>query len=96
MAFDYSRSNKRWQCLRQQALQRDKLRCQEALRYGLVQDATHVHHIWPAEDYPEYAYCLWNLVSLTKANHDAMAIVKFIPIRSNVPSGTQLSMTEAP
>lgn len=72
MAFDYSRSNKRWQCLRQQALQRDKHLCQEALRYGLVQDATHVHHIWPAEDYPEYAYCLWNLVSLTKANHDAM------------------------
>lgn len=70
--FDYSRSNDRWQRLRQQALRRDKLRCQEAIRYGRVEEATHVHHIWPAEDYPEYAYCLWNLVSLTKANHDAM------------------------
>ena len=25
-----------------------------------------------AEDYPEYAYCLWNLVSLSAAAHDAM------------------------
>lgn len=72
MAFDYSRGNKRWQNLRRQALRRDKLRCQEAARYGRVEEATHVHHIWPVEDYPEYAYCLWNLVSLTKANHEAM------------------------
>jgi hypothetical protein len=34
--------------------------------------ATVVHHIWPAEDYPEYAYCLWNLVSLSASAHDAM------------------------
>ena len=72
MAFDYSWTNKRWQRLRQQALRRDKFRCREAARFGRVEEATHVHHIWPAEDYPEYAYCLWNLVSLTKANHDAM------------------------
>ena len=71
-SFDYSRSNKRWQRLRQQALRRDKYRCQEAARYGRIEEATHVHHIWPAEDYPEYAYCLWNLVSLTNANHEAM------------------------
>lgn len=70
--FDYGRSNKRWQNLRQQALRRDKFRCQESIRFGLVREATHVHHIWPAEDYPEYAYCLWNLVSLTKESHDAM------------------------
>ena len=72
MSFDYSSSNRRWQRLRSQALRRDGDRCQEALRYGKLEDATHVHHIWPAEDYPEYAYCLWNLVSLTKANHEAM------------------------
>ena len=71
-SFDYSSSNGRWQRLRMRALRRDKFRCREAARYGRVEEATHVHHIWPAEDYPEYAYCLWNLVSLTKANHEAM------------------------
>lgn len=72
MSFDYSSTNRRWQRLRLRALSRDKYRCQEALRYGRVEEATHVHHIWPAEDYPEYAYCLWNLVSLTQKNHEAM------------------------
>ena len=72
MSFDYSSTNRRWQRLRLRALRRDKYRCQESLRYGRVEEATHVHHIWPAEDYPEYAYCLWNLVSLTQANHEAM------------------------
>lgn len=72
MSFDYSSTNRRWQRLRLRALRRDKYRCQEAARFGRVEEATHVHHIWPVEDYPEYAYCLWNLVSLTKANHEAM------------------------
>ena len=70
--FDYSRKNKRWQHLRVQALRRDRYRCQEAARYGRREDAQVVHHIWPAEDYPEYAYFLWNLVSLSAAAHDAM------------------------
>ena len=71
-AFDYSSSNKRWQRLRTRALWRDGFKCREAIRYGRIEEATHVHHIWPAEDYPEYAYCFWNLISLTKSNHDAM------------------------
>lgn len=70
--FDYSSSNGRWQRLRQRALRRDGHRCQEARRYGKAVPATTVHHIWPAEDYPEYAYCLWNLVSLSSEAHDAM------------------------
>ena len=70
--FDYSSSNTRWQRLRQRALRRDGYKCQEAARYGRVEEATHVHHIWPAEDYPEYAWCPWNLVSLTQEKHEAM------------------------
>ena len=70
--FDYSSGNRRWQRLRQQALHRDGYRCQESIRYGKIVEATHVHHIWPAEDYPEYAYCLWNLVSLAQEKHEAM------------------------
>ena len=72
MAFDYGRSNSRWRNLRQQALRRDGYRCREAARFGRIEEAQVVHHIWPAEDYPEYAYCLWNLVSLSKSAHDTM------------------------
>lgn len=70
--FDYSRKNKRWRNLRKLALRRDRGFCREAARYGRRVPATVVHHIWPAEDYPEYAYCLWNLVSLSTSAHDAM------------------------
>lgn len=70
--FDYSSSNKRWQRLRSRALRRDLFRCQEAARYGRRKPAAVVHHIWPVEDYPEYAYCLWNLVSLSDEAHKAM------------------------
>lgn len=72
MGFDYSRNNKRWRRLRERALKRDGYMCQEARRFGRFEPAEVVHHIWPAEDYPEYAYCLWNLVSLSAANHDKM------------------------
>ena len=72
LMFDYSRKNKRWRRLRALALRRDGYRCREAARYGRREAAQVVHHIWPAEEYPEYAYCLWNLVSLSSAAHDAM------------------------
>ena len=65
-------TTRRWRRLRESILRRDKGKCREAARYGMTVEANTVHHIWPAEDYPEYAYCLWNLVSLTKANHEAM------------------------
>lgn len=31
-----------------------------------------MHHVWPAEDFPEYAYCTWNLISLSQEAHDQM------------------------
>lgn len=72
MAFDHSSSNRRWQALRARALKRDGYKCREAARYGRQVQAEVVHHIWPVEDYPEYAYCLWNLISLSASSHDAM------------------------
>ena len=72
MSFDYSRNNRRWRRLRERALKRDGYRCQYSARFGRSVPATHVHHIWPAEDFPEYAYELWNLISLCLAAHDAM------------------------
>ena len=71
-SFDYSSNNKRWRKLRERALRRDRGLCQESLRFGRRVQADTVHHIWPAEDFPEFAYCLWNLVSLSAAAHDAM------------------------
>ena len=70
--FDYSSSNARWQALRARVLIRDGYLCRESKRYGKRVDATHVHHIWPAEDYPEYAYCAWNCLSLSGEAHDRM------------------------
>lgn len=72
MGFDYSGRNKRWQAVRKLALKRDGYLCRESARYGKVVEANVVHHVWPAEDYPEYAYELWNLLSLCQAQHDAM------------------------
>lgn len=71
LRFDYGRSNKRWRRLRAQVLREQPL-CQESLRFGVPVSATIVHHIWPAEDYPEYAYCRWNLISLSTAQHNEM------------------------
>lgn len=72
MSFDYSRKNKRWRRLRERVLREAGYRCQWARRYGKRVEATHVHHIWPAEDYPEYAYERWNLIALSLEAHDAM------------------------
>ena len=65
-------SSRRWRKLRESILRRDKGKCREAARYGMTVEATTVHHIWPAEDYPEYAWKPWNLISLSSKNHDAM------------------------
>lgn len=62
----------RWRRLRSAVLRRDKYLCREALRYGRRVEATFVHHVWPAEDYPEYAWSPWNLISLSKDAHNAM------------------------
>ncbi len=70
--FDYSNANRRWRSLRERALRRDGYKCREAARYGKAVEAQVVHHIWPAEDYPEFAYCLWNLASLSAQAHDKM------------------------
>lgn len=71
MAWDGYKS-KRWRRLRRCILRRDGYRCREWARYGKAVEATTVHHVWPAEEYPEYAWAPWNLVSLSGDRHDAM------------------------
>ena len=62
----------RWKALRRRVLSRDKYLCRESRRYGRLVEATTVHHIWPADKYPEYAWCEWNLISLSSREHNAM------------------------
>ena len=70
MAFDYK--SPRWLRLRASVLRAAGYRCQWSKRYGKRVEATHVHHIWPVEDYPEYAFCRWNLIALSQGAHNAM------------------------
>ena len=72
MSFDYSRKNKRWRLLRSQTLKDAGYLCQHFRRYGKRVEATHVHHIWPVEDWPEYAYQQWNLIALSLEAHNLM------------------------
>lgn len=63
---------KRWIKKRESILRRDGYRCQESKRYGKNIQATTVHHIFPYEYFPEYAWCDWNLISLSDKMHNAM------------------------
>ena len=31
-----------------------------------------VHHIYPADEYPEWAWCDWNLISVSLATHNKL------------------------
>lgn len=66
--MDYK--SKRWKALSAKAMRRDGYKCQIAARYGRSVPAEVVHHIYPVDEYPEYAYCLWNLISLSRAAHN--------------------------
>lgn len=72
MGFDYSTKNKRWQRLRAQVLREAGYRCEYAKRYGKRVQAQHVHHIWPVEDWPQFAYERWNLIALSQEAHNRM------------------------
>ncbi len=41
-------------------------------RYGRTTEATIVHHIYPANAYPEYCYCDWNLISVSQKTHNRL------------------------
>lgn len=63
---------KRWKKLRERILKRDGYLCQYYKRYGKRMEATVVHHIFPAEEYPQYQWCEWNLISLSNEAHEKM------------------------
>ena len=48
---------------------RDGYMCQVSKRYGKTVSAEIVHHIFPREQYPEYEWSEWNLISVSKRIH---------------------------
>lgn len=61
--------SKRWKEKRKHILLRDKWKDQVALRDGVTIEANVVHHILPREEYPQYAWCDWNLISVSQETH---------------------------
>lgn len=59
----------RWKKLREKILRRDGYQCQVSKRYGKAVEADTVHHIFPRQDYPEYQWEPWNLISVSAAVH---------------------------
>ena len=64
--------SKRWQRLRGAVLRRDGYQCQVSRRYGKRAEATTVHHVFPREEFPDYQWEPWNLVSLAGSVHDEL------------------------
>ena len=52
--MDYN--SRRWAAKRSSILKRDRYRCRECRRFGEAVDASVVHHVWPVENWPEYAW----------------------------------------
>jgi 5-methylcytosine-specific restriction endonuclease McrA len=63
---------RRWERLRAAVLRRDGYMCQESKRFGKRAEATTVHHVFPREEFPEYQWEPWNLISLAGDVHDQM------------------------
>lgn len=63
---------KRWEKKRAAVLRRDGYMCRISKRYGKRREASTVHHIFPAEYFPEYIWESWNLISLCADEHNRM------------------------
>lgn len=68
--FDYKA--RRWERLRAQVMRRDGYRCQLSKRFGKAVPADLVHHIYPVDEFPEYAFAPWNLISVSRAAHNKL------------------------
>ena len=55
---------RRWKQKRKHILLRDRWIDQVAIRDGMKIEADTVHHILPREDWPQYQWCDWNLISV--------------------------------
>ena len=65
-------NNRKWERKRAAILARDGYMCRESRRYGKMIPADTVHHIFPVEFFPQYMWEGWNLISLSREQHNAM------------------------
>ena len=65
-------TSKKWKRKRNAILRRDGYQCQLSKRYGKMEAAEVVHHIFPIEEYPQYALADWNLISLSRTKHNTL------------------------
>lgn len=66
--MDYHKA--KWRRKQQLILRRDGYLCQDCKRYGRTTQATTVHHIKHADEYPELEWDNDNLISLCSACHN--------------------------
>ena len=64
--------SERWKKKRNRILRRDKYIDKIEARYGRTVEATIVHHIFPADEYPEFFWTDWNLISVSRATHQKL------------------------
>jgi len=64
--------NSKWLKKRNVILKRDEYLCRECKRYGRTTEATTVHHVKSASNYPELIYDSKNLISLCNKCHNEM------------------------
>lgn len=62
----------KWRRKRAAIIRRDGYLCRIARRYGKTVPATTVHHIYPLDQYPEYALCDWNLIAVSAEMHNRL------------------------
>lgn len=62
----------RWKKLREKILRRDNYMDQVLARYGKHVQADTVHHIFPRDEFPEFMWEPWNLISLSTATHNEL------------------------
>lgn len=57
---------------RKYILRLDGYRDRVAARYGKLQEANTVHHIYPVDEYPQYMWEDWNLISVAESTHNSL------------------------
>ena len=62
----------KWKKKRAHILRLDGYKDVVAGWYGKTDEAQTVHHIYPAEEFPEYQWCDWNLISVSNAMHNKL------------------------
>ena len=68
----YGINSAKWKHVREAVLRRDNYLDAVAVRYGKRREATHVHHIFPRELFPDLTFEPWNLISVSTETHNQL------------------------